>query len=102
MERHMMKLGTNHRLKGSPGRFLGLDLGAETLKLVEVRQENGILQLARREILEHGKKPGQRLCETLLDWNWPEVNGAAVTGRFSTQVILPGIPDRKSTRLNSS
>jgi activator of 2-hydroxyglutaryl-CoA dehydratase/predicted nucleotide-binding protein (sugar kinase/HSP70/actin superfamily) len=73
-----------------------LDVGAETIKLVELHQANGTLCLARRELVEHGKKPGQRLREALADWNWPDIRGAAVTGRFSTQVNLPGIPIKQA------
>jgi len=77
-------------------RFLGLDIGAETVKLVEVLQEGGKLRLGRREIFEHGKKPGPRLLELWDRWNWPGVSAAAVTGRFCTQFNLPRIPAKQA------
>jgi activator of 2-hydroxyglutaryl-CoA dehydratase/predicted nucleotide-binding protein (sugar kinase/HSP70/actin superfamily) len=95
-ETKMMKTRMTHFPAGKVPRFLGLDMGAETLKLVELRRENGKLTLARREIIEHGKEPGRRLRETLSAWQWPGVNGAAVTGRFSSQVNLPGIPAKQA------
>lgn len=91
-----MKTSNIHRPPGGSARFLGLDIGAETMKLVELRLDNGSPCVARREIIEHGKIPGQRLCEILRDCNWPEVKGATVTGRFSSQINLPGIPAKQA------
>jgi predicted CoA-substrate-specific enzyme activase len=77
-------------------RYLGIDAGAETLKLVELLREEGGLRIGRREILEHGKKPGPVLLEALRSWNWSQVNRASVTGRFAAQVNLPGIPTKQA------
>ena len=81
---------------GEHARFLGLDIGAENLKLVELRAEHGRMTVVSREIIEHGKKPGPRLLERLPDWDWPRVRGATVTGRFSGQVNLPAIPAKQA------
>ena len=77
-------------------RFLGLDVGAETVKWVELLREGENLRLAKCEIFEHGKKPGPRLLELWDRWNWPGVSAAAVTGRFSTQFNLPRIPAKQA------
>jgi len=90
----MTKTGTHRASR--PARFLGVDLGAETMKLVELGQDQGKLSVVRREIIEHGKKPGQRLRDLLQDWDWPGVSGATVSGRFSSQVNLPGIPAKQA------
>ena len=78
------------------GRFLGLDVGAETVKVVELLREGEDLRIGHREIVEHGKKPGPLLLESLKRWNWPGVSGAAVSGRFSTQVNLPRVPAKQA------
>lgn len=73
-------------------RFIGIDLGAETLKLVELIREHGDLRPGRRIVLEHGKEPGPPLLKILAEWDWPTVSGAAVSGRLSRQVHLPRVP----------
>lgn len=76
--------------------YLGIDAGAETLKVVELLRDEGGLHIGRRRILEHGKKPGTVLQEALRQWNWKQVNGAAVTGRFAGQINLPSIPTKQA------
>ncbi len=77
-------------------RFLGIDVGAETVKLVELLREDGNFRIAHCEIIEHGKKPAQLLRELLPRWNWWEIDGAAATGRFATQVKLQNIPTKQA------
>jgi len=77
-------------------RFLGLDIGAETIKLVEVIRHGPDVHVGGREILEHGKKPGPALLEALRHWGWETVAGAAVSGRFAPQVRLPRIPAKQA------
>ena len=71
--------------QAAPGRFLGIDVGAETIKLIElVRDQDGVtLAQVRRRIVEHHKKPEMVLRELLAEWDWATVTGAAVCGRFS-------------------
>ena len=77
-------------------RILGLDIGAETVKLVELWREGGNLRINRRELFEHGKKPGPVLLESLARRDWPGITSAAVTGRFSTQINLPNVPAKQA------
>lgn len=77
-------------------RFLGLDVGAETVKLLEVWRDGERLRVGRCEILEHGKKPGPVLLEALRRWDWSDADGAAVTGRFSAQLNLPRVPAKQA------
>jgi predicted CoA-substrate-specific enzyme activase len=77
-------------------RFLGLDVGAETIKLVEVIRDGQDLRIARREILEHGKRPGPALLEALRRWDWAGADGAAVSGRFAAQVRLRRVPAKQA------
>ncbi len=73
-------------------RFVGIDMGAETLKVVELVREGAALKLGRRVLVEHHKEPAKRLLEILGGWSWESVTGAAVTGRLGRQVQLTRIP----------
>ena len=42
-------------------RFLGIDVGAETIKVLELLQHEQRLTLGRRRFAEHFKEPGQTL-----------------------------------------
>ncbi|MCK5573270.1 MAG: CoA activase, partial [Bacteroidetes bacterium] len=86
------------RLRSSApaSRFIGIDAGAESLKLVELRQVDTELRIGRREIVSHGKKPGRALIETLRRWDWDRVDGACVTGRFAGQFRLPQVPTKQA------
>lgn len=73
-------------------RFIGVDAGAETIKLIELQRNGTELSVTRWEIVEHGKKPGPALVEALQRWNWDSATGAAVCGRFAGQINLPPVP----------
>jgi predicted CoA-substrate-specific enzyme activase len=73
-------------------RFIGIDMGAESLKVVELVREGAALKLGRRALAEHHKEPGRRLLEILGEFAWDGVTGAAVTGRLGRQVQLARIP----------
>ncbi len=77
-------------------RFLGIDLGAETVKLVELLGASDGWCVGRRQILEHRKQPGPVLVEALRDWDWPTLNGSAVTGRFASQLNLSRLPVKQA------
>ena len=77
-------------------RTVGIDVGAETIKLVELAQGDGGLQWVRRRIVAHDKQPARVLREQLSDWGWDEVSAAAVVGRTSRMVRLPRIPTKQA------
>ena len=77
-------------------RYLGIDLGAETIKLVELAGAPGALQPVRRLRLEHHKEPAAALLQALQDWGWEAIDGAAVTGRLGRLLALPRIPLRQA------
>lgn len=81
---------------GGQRRFIGLDVGAENLKLVEVLAEGANRAIGRCAIVEHGKRPGECLGRLLKDWDWASVTGASITGRFSSQVNLPRVPAKQA------
>ena len=76
-------------------RHLGIDVGAETVKVVELRETaSGELRLQRGESFPHGKAPGPRLREALRGWGWERLSTAAATGRLARQLSLPRVPGR--------
>ncbi len=77
-------------------RVVGIDVGAETIKLVELLRDGDGLHIERIEILEHGKNSGPVLRQALADWDWPGVTGVAVSGRFSSQINLRRIPTKQA------
>ena len=77
-------------------RVLGLDLGAESIKLVELSLIAGEWRWTRRLHLEHGKQPGPRLVEALAEFDWPTLTSAAVSGRLSRLVRLPRVPTKQA------
>ncbi len=80
-------------------RFVGIDLGAETVKAVEILREDSALRESRRQILEHRKDPGPVLLDLLGRWGWEGVAGAAVCGRLGRQVGLPRVPLKRALSL---
>ena len=86
-----------HRAPTTSGsRFIGIDVGAETLKLVELLRGDSGWHIGRRELLEHGKKPAPALMDALSRFDWQTASNAAVTGRFSSQIHLPKIPSKQA------
>ena len=79
-----------------PSRFLGIDVGAETIKLVELLQDGGPLRWTRRQIVEHRKEPERVLRQLLQEWVWDTAAAATVSGRFSKQVNLPRVPTQQA------
>jgi hypothetical protein len=62
-------------------RFIGIDAGAETLKLVELLRSKSGWRVGRCEVIEHGKKPASALLNALSRIDWQTASKGAVTGR---------------------
>ena len=77
-------------------RFIGIDVGAETIKVVELVQRGAELRCARREVADHQKDPGATLVKVLRGWDWERVAGAAVCGRLGRQVALMRVPAKQA------
>jgi predicted CoA-substrate-specific enzyme activase len=78
-------------------RYVGIDVGAETIKLAEIQRErDGELKLVRHEIVAHGKEPGPRLVDVLKSWDWDSVSSAVATGRLGRQLDLSRIPTKQA------
>ena len=86
----------------APGeRFVGLDIGAETIKAVELRRNGSGLVWSRRELRQHHKDPGGHVSKLLGDWNWHDVAGAAITGRFSRHVAVASVPVKQAQAMGA-
>ena len=85
---------TSHRPspRARPQRYLGIDVGAETIKLAEFIQDGASREWGRCEIVEHHKEPGPALLRLLRMWDWDTLAAAAVCGRLSRQIRLPRVP----------
>lgn len=79
-----------------PERVVGIDIGAETTKVVELVREEGSLRTVRRALQDHGKNPGPVLLRILGDWGWSDIRGAAVCGRLSRQTNLLHVPVKQA------
>jgi hypothetical protein len=77
-------------------RFIGIDIGAETVKTVELVREGAALRWSRRQLSEHRKDPGAALLDMLRGWDWEGVAGATVCGRFGRRVTLAQIPVKQA------
>ncbi len=77
-------------------RFVGIDVGAETIKLAELAREGEGLRLVRHAVVAHAKEPGPRLSELLALWDWDTVSSAVTTGRLSRQIALRRIPTKQA------
>ena len=73
-------------------RYLGIDVGAETVKIVEISEANGALTVGRRRCEEHHKSPSVTILRLLEGLDWGGVDGAAATGRFASLLHLPAVP----------
>ncbi len=78
------------------GRFLGIDLGAETIRVVELCRDGEGFRVGRRLLAEHGKRPGPVIRQMLEEMDWAGVEGAAVTGRLSRMVDLLRVPTKQA------
>lgn len=81
-------------IKDSP-RYLGIDLGSETIKIAELKREDQCLRWTGSWIAEHHKEPIGALQRLLGDIGW-EISGAAATGRFSRHLALERIPVKEA------
>jgi predicted CoA-substrate-specific enzyme activase len=77
-------------------RYVGIDIGAETIKVAEIAGFDDGLKLVRHAVVPHGKEPGPRLQELLRSWDWSTVTSAAATGRLGRQLALERLPTRNA------
>lgn len=86
---------------GSPPRVLGINLGAETLKVVELSQQGETWTWTRRACVEHHKNPGAVLVQMLGDWPWEQARSVAASGRLARQLNVQQVPAKQAQVLGS-
>jgi len=79
-----------------PELYLGIDLGAETIKIAALTRRDGKLDWTGQWLVEHEKQPAASLLVLLRNFDWGTVTGAAVTGRFSRQLNLSRVPTKQA------
>ncbi len=77
-------------------RSVGIDIGAETIKMVELVDEQGQVTWRRRLIVEHHKEPMAILPGLMKEFELESADGATVTGRMSRTVNLPKVPAKQA------
>ena len=77
-------------------RWVGVDVGAETVKVVELMGEPGALTWTRRARRDHQKDPAAALAELLAGWDWDHLDGACATGRLGRQLTVERIPAKQA------
>src|SRR5512138_2856050 len=77
-------------------RTIGLDVGAETVKVVELRGSPGKLEWTRRARIDHQKDPAAALREVLAQWGWEGATGACATGRLGRSLAVERIPGKQA------
>ncbi len=82
--------------QGRRERFIGLDVGAETVKVVELTRRNGKLECTRKVLVEHNKAPEPALLALLEDRDWEGLAGAAACGRLSRELDLQRVPIKQA------
>lgn len=77
--------------------FVGIDIGAETVKLALCEPgADGRLRTVSTLLREHHREPKKVLREVLADIDWSTVAGAAVTGRLARLLELPRVPIKQA------
>lgn len=75
-------------------RYLGVDVGAETLKVVELREENGKCALYSKTRVAHHKDPKTALRQILSEMSFETIDTIGVCGRLGRMFKLMQIPDK--------
>ena len=76
--------------------YLGIDVGAESLAVVELTRRSDQLEWTGRWLVEHHKLPEEGLRSVLEQLDWEDLAGAAVSGRLSRQVRLTRVPTQQA------
>ncbi|MCP4446986.1 MAG: CoA activase [Myxococcales bacterium] len=75
-------------------RTLGIDLGAETIKAVELIHSSGEVKVGRRRTVDHHKQPARAVRALLEELDWASVDAAAATGRGSRMLTIERVPTK--------
>jgi len=87
----------HHASSEGAARYVGIDAGAESIKLVVCEANpDGRLEPISAELREHHKEPVKTLEEMIARVDWDTVAGSAATGRLSRLLNLSRIPVKQA------
>lgn len=75
-------------------RYIGIDVGAETLKVVELRDEDGKCSIASKQRISHHKDPKAALRGVLSAMSYETIDAIGVCGRLGRMFKVMQIPDK--------
>lgn len=82
------------RVMAEAARYLGLDVGAETIKLAELRVDGSETHAGGKALVAHRGEPAQALRKLLRDFDGPSAAGIVATGRGSRLFTGVRVPSR--------
>ncbi len=77
-------------------RWLGLDVGSESIKFVILEEHGGNIKWTHSLVVDHKKVPIDTLREILSSYSADDFAGGAVTGRVAEILNLPKIPEPRA------
>ncbi len=77
---------------------LGIDIGAESIRLARLEQRGGSIQLAAVSEHPHQKDPGRTLVQLLASSRRERVEVVGVTGRLRGVLRAPAVPEPAAVR----
>jgi predicted CoA-substrate-specific enzyme activase len=75
-------------------RYLGIDLGAETIKFILLERENGRLVITSDYILAHDKNPIHAFKKGISKFDWESLTSVVTTGRISRVLNVERVPTK--------
>ncbi len=75
-------------------RYVGIDVGAETLKVVELIENNGKFSVGKKVRIAHQKDPMTALRNTLNDFEFNSIDAMASCGRLARMFKVLQVPDK--------
>ena len=77
-------------------RYIGIDVGAETLKIVEIRDDNGNKAITDKQRIQHHKDPVGTLRNLLENMDLATVDAIGICGRLGRLFKLMQIPEKEA------
>ncbi len=78
--------------------FLGVDVGAETIKVVAIEEHAGQRVITQHRESAHGKDPHHAFLDIMAGIDIDAAGGIAVTGRLSRVLTAPSVPTKAALR----
>ena len=73
-------------------RYLGIDLGAETIKFILLERQNGRLVITYDSVVAHDKNPIHAFKKGISTLDWESLTSVVTTGRISRVLNIERVP----------